>query len=85
MCYCFDDIISVFDRDIDFSDILFDEKLYKEKFENILIHDISCKTSTGAKTLHVRFDKIDEFIKTHDRITYLVLFDYGWFDKILIF
>ena len=31
--------------------------------------------------MHIRFDEIDEFIKIHDGIRYLVLFDYGWFDK----
>ena len=30
----------------------------------------------------VRFDKINGFIKIHDRIRYLILFDYGWFDRI---
>ena len=37
------------DRDIDadFSDILLSETLCKEKYENILIHDISYKTSMG--------------------------------------
>ena len=30
-CYHFDDIIRIWDRDIDFSDILFHEKLHKEK------------------------------------------------------
>ena len=29
--YHFDDIIRIWDRDIDFSDILFHEKLHKEK------------------------------------------------------
>ena len=32
--------------------------------------------------LRVKFDKIDGFIKIQDRIRYLVLFNYGWFDKI---
>ena len=45
-CYYFDDIIRFWDRDIDFSDILLDGKLYKEKTKNILIHDISYKTLT---------------------------------------
>ena len=38
-CYYFDDILRPWDRDIDidFSGILLDEKLYKEKYENILI------------------------------------------------
>ena len=52
-CYYFDDImISIswdIDIDTDFSRILLDEKIYKEKKENILIYDISYKTSTGAK------------------------------------
>ena len=30
--YYFDDIMRVWDRDFDFSDILLDEKLYKEKY-----------------------------------------------------
>ena len=30
-CYHFDDIIRIWDRDIDFSDILFHEKLHKNK------------------------------------------------------
>ena len=36
-CYYFDDTMRVWDRDIRFSDILLDEKLYKDKYENILI------------------------------------------------
>ena len=76
MCYYSDDIIRFWDRDIDFSDILLDEKLYKER------NEISYKTSMGGKPLRVRFDKMDGLIKIHDKITYLVLFDYGLFDKI---
>ena len=46
MCYYFDDIMRAWNIDIDtdFSGILLDEKLYKEKNENILIYDISYKT-----------------------------------------
>ena len=82
--YYFDDIIGVMDgdRNFDFSGILLDQKLYKEKHENILIYDISYKTSTGAKSLRIRFDKIDVFMKIHDKTTYLVLFDYSYCDKI---
>ena len=69
-------------RDNDFSDILLDETLYKEKFENILIYDISYETSTGPKPLRTRFDKIEEFIEIHDQIKYLLLFDYRYCDKI---
>ena len=69
------------DRDIHSADILLDEKSY-ETYENILIYDISYKTSTGAKPLRIRFYEIDGFIKIYDGIRYLVLFDYGWFEKI---
>ena len=64
-CYYFDDIIGVRDRDIDFNDVLQDEKLYKEKYENFLVYDISYKTLTGGKPLRIRFDKTDGFIKTN--------------------
>ena len=56
-------------------------KNYIKKNE-ILIYDISCKTSTGAKPWRIRFDKIDGFIKMHDKIRYLILFDYSYWDKI---
>ena len=36
----------------------------------------------GSIPLRIRFDKIDGFIKIYDGIRYLVLFDYGWCDKI---
>ena len=48
MCYYFDDIIRARNRNIYSSDILLDEKLYKENHKNILIYDISYKTSTGG-------------------------------------
>ena len=41
------------DIDTDFSGILLDEKLYKEKNENIIIYHISCKISTGSKPLRI--------------------------------
>ena len=41
-CYYFDDIMG--DTDIDFDNILLDEKSNKNKYENILIHDISYKS-----------------------------------------
>ena len=83
-CCYFDDLMRAWDRDIDidFSGILLGEKLYKQKYENILSYDISYKTSRGATPLHIRYDQIDGFIKIHDGIRYLVLFDCGWFDKI---
>ena len=76
-CYYFDDIIRFWDRDIDFSDILLKEKLCIEKYENILIYNISYKRLTGAKPLRIRYDKIDGFIKDHNGIRYLVLFGSG--------
>ena len=77
-CYYFDDIIG--DYDINFNNILLDEKLC----ENNSIYDISYKTSTGPKPLRIRFDKIDRFIRIHGggEFRYLVLFDHGFFDKI---
>ena len=54
-CYYFDDTMRVID--IDFKDILLDEKSY----ENILIHDILYKTFMGAKPLRIQFEKIDGF------------------------
>ena len=69
--YYFDYIMRFWDRDIEFSDILLDEKLYNEKYENISIYNISYKTS-----------KIDGFIRIHNKIRYLVLFDYSYCDKI---
>ena len=35
----------------------------------------------GAKLLRIKFDKIDGFIKIHDKIRYLILFDYSYSDK----
>ena len=32
--------------------------------------------------MQIKYDQIDRFIKIYDRVRYLVLFDYGWFDKI---
>ena len=64
----FDDIIKF--GNFDFHNTLLDERSYK----NILIHDISYKTLIAAKLLHIRFDKIDEFIRVYDGSKYLVLF-----------
>ena len=71
ICYYFDDIMRAWDIDIDtdFSGIFLDEKLYKEKNESISIYDISYKTSTGAKPLRIRCDKIDKFINTHNKMS----------------
>ena len=43
----------------------------------------SYKASTIPKPLHIRFDEIDGFIRTHGyKFRHLVLFDHGLFDKI---
>ena len=81
-CCYFDDTIRFWDRDNDSSGILFDQKLYLENYRNILIHDISCKTSPGTKPLHNRYDEVDRFIKIYNGIECLVLLGYNWFDKI---
>ena len=61
--------------------ILWDEKLY----ENISVYEITYKTSTGPKPLHIRIAKIDGFIRVHGgECWYLVLFDHGLFDKDLL-
>ena len=80
------DLIRFWDRVINFSDILLDEKLYEQKNKDMyiydLIYDISYKASTGAKPFRIRLNKIHGFIKIHHKIRYLVLFNYGWFDKL---
>ena len=54
--------------------------MFKEKNENT-IYNISYKTSTCEKPLRIRYDRIDGFIKIHNNIKYLVLFD-EWCEKI---
>ena len=48
---------------------LFDEK----SCEKILVHKISYKTLIDTKSLHIRFDKMDGFIRVYDRTRYVVL------------
>ena len=57
MCYYFYDIIK--DRDLGFSDILGDKKLY----ENISVYYISYKTLMNLNPLYIRFNKIDGIIR----------------------
>ena len=47
--------------------------------ENIWIYDISNKTSNS---LHIRFDKIDGFIKSYNGTRYLALFGSEKYDAI---
>ena len=51
MSYYFDGIIRFWIRDIDFSDILLDEKSYNKNNENILLYDISSKFFNGCNTI----------------------------------
>ena len=75
-CYYFDNILRL--RDFGYNNILLDEK----SSENILIYDISYKTSMGLKPLGVWLVKIDGFIKIYDGIRYLVLFGPEIYDAI---
>ena len=75
-CYYFDDIIKIEDFDLD--NILLDEKSYK----NILVYNISDKILIDSKSLRVRFDKIDGFIRVYDGTRYLVLFGSEKYDHI---
>ena len=64
----FDGIIKFGDFDSD--NVLIDEKSY----ENILIYDVYYKTLIGSKPLHIRFNKIDGFVRICNGTRYLVLF-----------
>ena len=70
----FDDTIR--DLHIDFDNILLDEKSYKNRYENILIYDISYEIFMVAKPLRIMFDKISGFIKIYDGIKYLISYEY---------
>ena len=67
-CYYFDDIIKLEDSGL--YNILIDEKSH----ENILIYDILYKTLIGPKSLRIRVDEIDGFIRIYDGTRYLTLF-----------
>ena len=54
-CYYFDDIMRAGDFNFDVS---LDKKSYENSYENIMIYNMSYRT-LGAKSLHIRFDKID--------------------------
>ena len=76
LSYYFDDIIHGIV--INFSDILLDEKLY----ENNLVYDIPYKTFMSPKPLHIRFDKLNGFVRVRgNEFRHLLLFDYGLFDE----
>ena len=72
--YYFDDIMRAWEINIytNFSDILLDGKFCEEKKQKYFIYGISYKNLTGARPLHIRYNKIDGFIKTRNKIRYLV-------------
>ena len=63
-CYYLNDIIKLEDFDLD--NILIDEKSHK----NVLIYNIPYKILVDSKTLRIRFDKIDGFIRIDDGTRY---------------
>ena len=65
MCY-FNDIIKI----EDFDNILSDENSY----ENIFVYEMSYKTLITAKSLCIRFDKVDGFIRVYDATRYSMVF-----------
>ena len=67
-CYYFDDIIK--SEELDFHNILIEEKSHG----NILISDISYKTLSCLKRLHIRFHKINGLIRIYYGTRYLKLF-----------
>ena len=76
MCYYFDDIIKF--EDFNSDNILIDEK----SPENILIYDMSYKILDGTKPFHIRFNKIDGFVRNDDGNRYLTLFGSEKYDTI---
>ena len=75
-CYYFDDIIKL--EDFGLGNILIDEKLH----ENILIYDISYISLIDSKSLCIRFDQINAFIRIYDRTRYLTLLGPEKYDAI---
>ena len=71
-CYYFDEIIKI--EDFHFNNILTDEKSYK----NILVYNILM----GEKSLCIRFNKVDGFIRVYDGTRHLVLFGPEKYDAI---
>ena len=61
-----------------FDNILMDEKSYR----NILALKYFIKTSTDTKTLKIRFNKVDGFVKVYDGTRCLVLFGREKYDAI---
>ena len=57
-------------EDFDFDNIFLDEKSHK----NILVYDISYETLIRAKSLRIRLDKVNRFIRVYNGTRYLVIF-----------
>ena len=75
-CYYFYYMIEIEDFDLDNN--LLDEKSY----ENIFIYDFLYKILIDAKALHIRFNKIDGFVRVYNGTRYLVLFSSENYDPI---
>ena len=75
-CYYFNGIIKLEDFDLD--NILIDEKSQV----NILVYNISYKTSIDSKRFHIRFSKIDGFIRIYGGTRYLTLFGSEKYDAV---
>ena len=56
--------------------------IYEKPHENIWIYDISNKTLIDLNSLHIRFDKIDGFIRSYSGTRYLALFGSEKYDAI---
>ena len=50
--------------------------------ENILVYNTLYKSLIGSKSLDIRFDKINGFIRVYDATRYLVLFESEKYDSI---
>ena len=55
----------------------------KNHSNNILVYNISYKSSIGAKPLHISFNKVDRFIRVFDGTRYLILFGPEIYDAII--
>ena len=75
-CCYFDNIIKI--EYIGLDNISIEEK----SFENILVYNISSKSSIDFKPLRVRFNKIDRSIRVYDGTKCLVLFGSRKYDSI---
>ena len=68
---------------IESEDFDLDKNLLHEKsYENIFIYDFLYKILIDAKALHIRFNKIDGFVRVYNGTRYLVLFSSENYDPI---